>query len=65
MENRREFLKKSAIALGTASLLGGASVAFGQDQDEERKDLVRGKSKKKEVLYQRSANWEKYYIRAE
>ncbi|APA59164.1 twin-arginine translocation signal domain-containing protein [Campylobacter coli] len=65
MKNRREFLKKSAIALGTASLLGGASVAFGQDQDEERKDLVRGKSKKKEVLYQRSANWEKYYIRAE
>ncbi|EAI8207523.1 twin-arginine translocation signal domain-containing protein, partial [Campylobacter coli] len=61
MKNRREFLKKSAIALGTASLLGGASVAFGQDQDEERKDLVRGKSKKKEVLYQRSANWEKYY----
>ncbi|EOI4903815.1 Tat pathway signal protein, partial [Campylobacter jejuni] len=52
-----------AIALGTASLLGGASVAFGQD--EERKDLVRGKSKKKEVLYQRSANWEKYYMRAE
>lgn len=65
MKNRREFLKKSAIALDTASLLGGASVAFGQDQDEERKDLVRGKSKKKEVLYQRSANWEKYYIRAE
>ncbi|EAI8242521.1 twin-arginine translocation signal domain-containing protein [Campylobacter coli] len=65
MKNRREFLKKSAIALGTASLLGGASVAFGQDQDEERKDLVRGKSKKKEVLYQRSANWEKYYMRAE
>ncbi|TNO39739.1 twin-arginine translocation signal domain-containing protein, partial [Campylobacter jejuni] len=25
MKNRREFLKKSAIALGTASLLGGAS----------------------------------------
>ncbi|HHY1333148.1 TPA: twin-arginine translocation signal domain-containing protein [Campylobacter coli] len=65
MKNRREFLKKSAIALGTASLLGGASVAFGQDEDEERKDLVRGKSKKKEVLYQRSANWEKYYMRAE
>ncbi|EAI7225265.1 TPA: twin-arginine translocation signal domain-containing protein [Campylobacter coli] len=63
MKNRREFLKKSAIALGTASFLGGASVAFGQD--EERKDLVKGKSKKKEVLYQRSANWEKYYMRAE
>lgn len=48
MKNRREFLKKSAIALGTASLLGGASVAFGQD--EERKDLVRGKSKRRKCF---------------
>ncbi|EOI4812048.1 Tat pathway signal protein, partial [Campylobacter coli] len=31
----------------------------------ERKDLVKGKSKKKEVLFQRSANWENYYIKAE
>ncbi len=50
MKNRREFLKKSAIALGTASLLGGASVAFGQDQDEERKDLVRGKAKRRKCF---------------
>lgn len=63
MKNRREFLKKSAIALGAVSVLGGTSVALAQD--EERKDLVKGKSKKKEVLYQRSANWEKYYIKAE
>ncbi|MCW1361099.1 twin-arginine translocation signal domain-containing protein [Campylobacter sp. US33a] len=63
MKNRREFLKKSAIALGATGVLGGASVVLAQD--EERKDLVRGKSKKKEVLYQRSANWEKYYIKAE
>ena len=63
MKNRREFLKKSAIALGAVGVLGGASATLAQD--EERKDLVKGKSKKKEVLYQRSANWEKYYIKAE
>ena len=63
MKNRREFLKKSAIALGTVGVLGSTSVTLAQD--EERKDLVKGKSKKKEVLYQRSVNWEKYYIKAE
>ncbi|EAH5502433.1 Tat pathway signal protein [Campylobacter coli] len=63
MKNRREFLKKSALALGAAGVLGGTTLALAKD--EERKDLVKGKSKKKEVLFQRSANWEKYYIKAE
>ena len=63
MKNRREFLKKSALALGTAGVLGSTTLALAKD--EERKDLVKGKSKKKEVLFQRSANWEKYYIKAE
>lgn len=64
MKNRREFLKKSALALGTAGVLGGTTLALAKE-DEERKDLVKGRSKKKEVLFQRSANWENYYIRAE
>ena len=63
MKNRREFLKKSAFALGAAGVLG--STTFALAKDEERKALVKGKSKKKEVLFQRSANWEKYYIKAE
>lgn len=61
MKNRREFLKKSALALGAVGALGGASLSFAS---EENKDLVKGKSKKKEVLFQRSENWEKYYIKA-
>lgn len=64
MKNRREFLKKSALALGTAGVLGSTTLALAKE-DEERKDLVKGRSKKKEVLFQRSANWENYYIRAE
>ena len=63
MKNRREFLKKSAFALGAARVLGSTTLALAKD--EERKDLVKGKSKKKEVLFQRSANWENYYIKAE
>lgn len=62
MKNRREFLKKSALALATTSAL---STTLALAKDDERKDLVKGKSKKKEVLFQRSANWEKYYIKAE
>ncbi|EEG5256914.1 Tat pathway signal protein, partial [Salmonella enterica subsp. enterica serovar Typhi] len=53
----------SAFALGAAGVLGSTTLALAKD--EERKDLVKGKSKKKEVLFQRSANWEKYYIKAE
>ncbi|ARJ57052.1 twin-arginine translocation signal domain-containing protein [Campylobacter cuniculorum] len=60
MKNRREFLKKSALALAGASAL--STLALGK---EEKKDLIKGKSKKKEVLFQRSANWEKYYIKAQ
>lgn len=61
MKNRREFLKKSALALASASALSTLALA----KDDERKDLVKGKSKKKEVLFQRSANWEKYYVKAQ
>ncbi|MBS4235966.1 twin-arginine translocation signal domain-containing protein [Campylobacter vulpis] len=63
MEKRRKFLKNSALALAGVGVLGATSVAFGEEKAENK--LVRGKSKKKEVLYQRSANWEKYYIKAE
>ncbi|MBZ7947154.1 twin-arginine translocation signal domain-containing protein [Campylobacter sp. RM10541] len=62
MQNRREFLKKSALALGSASLLPSTTLAFTK---EENKDIIKGKSKKKEVLFQRSVNWENYYIKAE
>ncbi|HBK6303308.1 Tat pathway signal protein [Campylobacter jejuni] len=63
MKNRREFLKKSAFALGATGVFGSTTLAL--VKDEERKDLIKGKSKKKEVLFQRSANWENYYIKAE
>ncbi|TBR78834.1 Tat pathway signal protein [Campylobacter novaezeelandiae] len=63
MKNRREFLKRSALALGGVSLLSGVNLALAKDED--RKDLIKGKSKKKEILFQRSANWENYYIKAE
>ena len=63
MENRRKFLKNSALALAGAGILGATNLAFGEEKAENK--LVRGKSKKKEVLYQRSANWEKSYIKAE
>ncbi len=49
MKNRREFLKKSAFALGAAGVLGSTTLALAKD--EERKDLVKGKSKKKKCFF--------------
>ncbi len=60
MKNRRDFLKKSALALAGTSALASLALA-----KEEKKDLIKGKSKKKEVLFKRSANWETYYIKAQ
>lgn len=61
MKNRREFLKKSALALATTGVLAGVALA----KEPQSKDLVKGKSKKKETLFQRSANWQQYYEKAE
>ena len=56
MQNRREFLKK--VGLVGAVAVSSAVVA---NADE---NLKSGKSKKSEVLYKRSKNWELYYKQA-
>ena len=56
MQNRREFLKKVGLVGAVA-----ASGAVAANADEKLKS---GKSKKTEVLYKRSKNWELYYKQA-
>ena len=56
MQNRREFLKKVGLVCAVA-----ASGAVAANADE---NLKSGKSKKTEVLYKRSKNWELYYKQA-
>ena len=55
-KNRREFLKKTGIAGAVAATAGVATVAAS--------NLKYGKSKKTEVLYKRSKNWDLSYEQA-
>lgn len=66
---RREFLKRAttagAVVLGTGTLIAattesqhrGSSVGSGNG-------VVVGRSKKNEILYRKTQNWEEYYKRA-
>lgn len=56
MQNRREFLKKVGLV--------GAVAASGAVAANANENLKSGKSKKIEVLYKRSKNWELYYKQA-
>ncbi|MCR6590762.1 Formate dehydrogenase subunit or accessory protein [Campylobacter insulaenigrae] len=58
---RRDFLKKS-LKIGALSVVASASVnALAKDDYQEENSVVLGKSTKKEVLYEKTMNWEKYY----
>ena len=56
MQNRREFLKKFGLV--------GAVAASSSVVANAGENLKLGKSKKTEVLYKRSKNWELYYKQA-
>ena len=56
MQNRREFLKKVGLV--------GAVAASGAVAANANENLKSGKSKKPEVLYKRTKNWELYYKQA-
>lgn len=64
LENRRDFLKKAlkigAIA-GTGVAATSALASSKAYSDADSNGVVRGKTKKKEVLYWQSEAWSKYY----
>lgn len=58
--SRRRFLIKAGK--GSVLLAGGAIALSGcNDSSAQAPELTRGKSKKKEILYQKSKFWEAYY----
>lgn len=59
-ETRRNFLRKSLKIGAAATALSATSLLADKDKSEN-KNVVSGKSKKKEVLYYKSEAWEKYY----
>lgn len=62
-KSRREFVKKAAIV--TAGTVAGTSVlaATGNSpvQGESNNGVVKGTSKKREILYTKTAAWEEFY----
>lgn len=62
-KSRREFVKKAAIV--TAGTVAGTSVlaATGNSsvQGETNNGVVKGSSKKREILYTKTATWEEFY----
>ena len=67
-QSRREFAKKTAIVTAGAAVVAGTSVlaATGESsvQDDTHNGVVKGSSRKKEILYQKTAAWDEFYKRA-
>ena len=61
-KERRDFIKKSAVAAGTLAV--GSTVAnagaFGDNNDIPNGDKARYSSKS-EIMYQKTDNWNKFY----
>ena len=63
---RRKFLvnagKTTVVAVAGTGMVLSSSLAAGSKK--ATKEVIRGKSKKVEILYQKTATWEDYYKRA-
>lgn len=64
-QSRREFAKKTAIVAAGAAAIAGTSVlaATGESsvQGDANNGVVKGSSRKKEILYKKTAAWEEFY----
>ncbi|RXJ90773.1 Tat pathway signal protein [Arcobacter sp. CECT 8983] len=67
-QSRRDFAKKTAIVTAGAAVAAGTSVlaATGNSsyQGDSNNGVVKGTSRKKEILYKKTATWEEYYKNA-
>lgn len=58
-KSRREFLKTTAKT--SVAVAGAGVVLAGCGKKGTRENLVRGKSPKQEILYQKTQQWDLYY----
>ena len=64
-ESRRNFLRNSAIVVGTAAVSVTALAANKDEAIEANSNgVVVGKSNKKEILYKKTEAWEEFYKQA-
>lgn len=57
---RRNFLKTST-KVGVATAVAGIAITACSNTKVSQKEVVTGKSRKQEVLYQKSKYWDSYY----
>ena len=61
-DERRSFLKKTLGASAVVAAVGVSAIASETGvQTAGSNGVVKGKSKKKEILYKKTANWDAYY----
>ena len=60
-DQRRSFLKKTLGAGAVVATVGVSAVASDNAKFVGSNGVVKGKSKKKEILYAKTANWDAYY----
>ena len=64
-QSRRDFAKKTAIVTAGAAVAAGTSVLAATGNSSPRNSdsngVVKGSSRKKEILYKKSAAWEEFY----
>lgn len=66
-KSRREFAKKTAMVTVGAAAIAGTSVlaATGESvQSDSNNGVVVGSSRKKEILYKKTAAWDEFYKNA-
>ncbi len=66
MQNdRRKFIKNSALVVGATAAVGATSLAAsGRSYEADSNGVVIGKSPKKEILYKKTTAWEDFYKQA-
>lgn len=57
---RRKFIANTA-KVGAATIIAGATISACSNKKSPQKELSYGRTKKKEVLYQKSKYWDAYY----
>ena len=58
-QSRREFAKKTAIVAAGTTVL--AATGESSVQGDTNNGVVKGSSRKKEILYKKTAAWEEFY----
>ncbi|AXX91969.1 Tat pathway signal protein [Malaciobacter molluscorum LMG 25693] len=64
-EDRRQFVKKSAMVVGASVAVGATTLAAsGKSYEADSNGVVVGESTKKEIIYKKTKAWEEYYKQA-